>query len=387
MSDVSLIDQASAASIWVDNDAQLQALCDQLLSCTLLAVDTEFIRTDTFYPKIALIQLSDGKHCWLIDVLAIDDFSSLKNLLESSHIDLIFHACAEDLEVLDHALNIQPTKIFDTQIAAGITNIGYCMGYARLVETLLDIQLDKQETRSNWLARPLTQRQLEYAKLDVLYLHKLHSLLSRTLDDQQRRDWLGEETENLFTTVSERKNNRDYYQRIKGAWRLSAQSLTVLAEICQWRDGMARSRDIPRSRIAKDTVLFEIARQLPETRRQLFALEDWPAGAVKRYADEVLKRVVIGKRQTPVPTLPQPLSKSKTVILKKLRNAMLSIAEDRQIPPEFLCNKKELEAILHVSDQSGGQWPVRLTDGWRRLWVKPAIEAVLDKANIRCESQ
>ena len=387
MTDGSPMDQAGGSSIWIDNDVQLQALCDQLLSCTLLAVDTEFIRTDTFYPKIALIQLSDGKHCWLIDVLAIDDFSPLKNLLESSHVGLIFHACAEDLEVLDHALNIQPTEIFDTQIAAGITNIGYCMGYARLVETLLEIQLDKQETRSNWLARPLTQRQLEYAKLDVLYLHKLQSLLSRLLDDQQRHDWFDEETENLFTLVNERKNNQNYYQRIKGAWRLSAQSLTVLAEICQWRELVARSRDIPRSRIAKDTVLFEIARQLPETRRQLFSLEDWPSGTVKRYADEVLKRVVIGKRQTPVPILPQPLSKSKTVILKKLRNAMLSIAEDRQIPSEFLCNKKELEVILRSSDQNGGQWPVRLTDGWRRFWVKPAIEAILDKENLHCESQ
>jgi ribonuclease D len=374
-------------SIWIDSNAQLQTLCDQLSNCSLLAVDTEFIRTDTFYPKIALIQLSDGEHCWLIDVLAIDDFLVLKELLESSEISLIFHACAEDLEVLDHALNIQPTKIFDTQIAAGITNIGYCMGYARLVEALLDIKLDKQETRSNWLARPLTERQLEYATLDVLYLHKLHNLLSLALDDQQRRDWFSEETKSLTTLVAERKNNQNYYQRIKGAWRLSAQSLTVLAELCQWREAMARSRDIPRSRIAKDTVLFEIARQLPETRRQLFDLEDWPSGAVKRYADAVLKQIAIAKQQTTVPALPQPLSKNKTAILKKMRNAMLSIAEDRQIPSEFLCNKKELEAILRSSDHSGGQWPVRLTDGWRRLWVKPAIEAVLDKANLRCDLQ
>jgi ribonuclease D len=366
-------------SIWIDSDAQLQTLCDQLSDSTLLAVDTEFIRTDTFYPKIALIQLSDGEQCWLIDVLAIDDFSGLKTLLESPQTTLIFHACAEDLEVLDHGLNIQPTEIFDTQIAAGITNVGYCMGYARLVEALLAIQLDKQETRSNWLARPLTQRQLNYASLDVLYLHRLHSLLSQALDHQQRLDWFNEETESLFTLVEERKNNCDYYRRIRGAWRLSAQSLTVLAELCQWRETVARDRDIPRSRIAKDTVLFEIARQLPQSKRQLFALEDWPPVAVKRYADAVLAQVATARQQTPVPALPQPLSKSKTAIMKKLRSAMLSMAEDRQIPSEFLCNKKELETILRSGDHSPRQWPARLTEGWRRLWVKPAIEAVLEQ--------
>ena len=98
-------------STWINNNNQLSSLCNQLSDCELIALDTEFIRTDTFYPKIALIQLSDGESIWLVDVLAIDDFSPLKNLLESPDNTLIFHACAEDLEVLDHSVNIQPTHI------------------------------------------------------------------------------------------------------------------------------------------------------------------------------------------------------------------------------------------------------------------------------------
>ena len=146
---------------WIDSNSGLQQMCQQLSHVGKLAVDTEFIRTDTFFPKIALIQISDGEQCWLIDVLAIDDFAPLKALLESSHNQLIFHACAEDLEVLEYALDIKPSKIFDTQIAAGIANIGYCMGYARLVDSMFQVTLDKQETRSDWLARPLTPRQLD----------------------------------------------------------------------------------------------------------------------------------------------------------------------------------------------------------------------------------
>ncbi|MGB1245129.1 MAG: ribonuclease D, partial [Porticoccaceae bacterium] len=104
---------------WIDSNSGLQQMCQQLSQEPKLAVDTEFIRTDTFYPKIALIQISDGEQCWLIDVLAIDDFAPLKALLEDPQKLLIFHACAEDLEVLDYALNICPASIFDSQIAAG----------------------------------------------------------------------------------------------------------------------------------------------------------------------------------------------------------------------------------------------------------------------------
>ena len=130
---------------WIDSNEKLQQMCEELANVAKLAVDTEFIRTDTFYPKIALIQISDGEQCWLVDVLAINQFVPLKEMLEDQSKLLIFHACAEDLEVLEYALDICPGRIFDTQIAAGLVNIGYCMGYARLVDSMFQIELDKQE--------------------------------------------------------------------------------------------------------------------------------------------------------------------------------------------------------------------------------------------------
>ena len=369
-------------SEWIDSNDKLQTVCDQLLSVTTLAVDTEFIRTDTFYPKIALIQLSDGQQCWLIDVLAIDQFAPLKSLLESPHLTLIFHACAEDLEVLDYALDIQPRNIFDTQIAAGLINIGYSMGYARLVESLFGIQLDKQETRSNWLARPLSQRQLDYAQIDVLYLHRLYRELSMGLADQKRQEWFAEEMQGLFSLVENRKNTDDYYLRIKGAWRLNARSLSVLNRLCCWRENIARTKNKPRSRIIKDSVLLEIAKQLPITKQQLFSVEDWYPGSIKRYGDSVLNETKAVGEEPLLPVLPQPLSKDMMVVLKSIRETLASVAEDQQIPPEFLCNKKELEDILRSSLQGNCRWPSRLTEGWRRLWVKPTIESVLTTANL-----
>ena len=374
-------------SIWINSNIELKNLCNQLANCSLIAIDTEFIRTNTYYPKLALIQLSDGDTVWLIDVLAIDDFIPLKDLLESSDNTLIFHACAEDLEVLDHSINTQPTHIFDTQIAAGIVNIGYCLGYARLVDSLLDIQLDKQETRSNWLARPLTQKQLDYAEVDVLHLHSLHSLLVKMLDQQNRMEWFEEESQGLFNVVDQRKNNQNYYSRIRGAWRLNPQSLKTLRHLCLWRETISRSKDVPKSRIAKDNVLFELAKLMPKYKHQLFAIEDWHPGSVRRYGELILEEIEISRHQDEEAWAPKPLSSGLNTIFKKIRQSLAKIAEEQKIPQEFLSNKRELEDILRSSQQGNYQLSERVKQGWRQQWVQPAIESELTKANLSCESK
>jgi ribonuclease D len=373
-------------SIWINTNIELQNLCHQLASCSLIALDTEFIRTDTFYPKIALIQLSDGETIWLIDVLAIDNFIPLKQLLESPDTTLIFHACAEDLEVLDHSVNIQPTHIFDTQIAAGIVNVGYCMGYARLVDSLLEIQLDKQETRSNWLARPLTQRQLDYAEVDVLHLHSLYRLLLKMLNKQDRVKWFEEESQGLFSVVDQRKSNPDYYTRIRGAWRLNPQSLSTLRHLCQWRETISRSRDVPKSRIAKDNVLLDIAKKMPESKRQLFDIDDWHHGSVRRYGELILEEIEASRQKKNDAWAPQPLSNSLNTIFKNIRKSLVKTAEEQKIPQEFLSNKRELEDILRNAQQGNYQLPDRIKQGWRQQWVQSVIESELNKANLSCET-
>ncbi len=369
-------------NIWVDGNDKLQEMCNQLSGVATVAIDTEFIRTDTFYPKIALIQISNGEQCWLVDVLAIDQFASLKALLEDPDRTLIFHACAEDLEVLDHALDIRPVNIFDTQIAAGIANIGYCMGYARLVSSMFDVELDKQETRSDWLKRPLTDRQLDYAAIDVLYLHRIYDILSKSLEQQQRQEWFAEETAAMFEMAAGRKDNSDYYLRVKGAWRLQANSLNALRRLCDWREDTARALDKPRSHIIKDTILLEIARRMPTAEEQLHGIDDWYSRSIKRHGSMVLQQVAASAADEPVTAIPEPLSKSENAVIKAMRGALNTVAEEQQIPQEFLSNKKELEAILRsaIAEDAKGQyqWPERLLRGWRQARVKPAIQEVLE---------
>lgn len=367
---------------WIDSNSGLQKLCDQLVKSSTLAVDTEFIRTDTFFPRIALIQLSDGENCWLIDVLAIDQFVPLKSLLESPNVTLIFHACAEDLEVLDCALDIQPRNIFDTQVAAGLTHIGYNMGYAKLVHKFYDIELDKQETRSDWLARPLSPQQLKYAQVDVAYLHDIYKQLSRLLSEQQREVWFAEEMQGLYDLVEKRKQSDDYYLRIKNAWRLDARSISVLKHLCNWRENLARAKDKPRSRIVKDGVLYELARQIPQDKHQLYRIEDWHPHSVKRYGDAVLREIKAVDYETSIEVLPPPLTREMSAIFKRIRYTLSCLAEKKKIPAEFLCNKKELEQILRTHAEGKCYWPERLNSGWRSLWVKPAIESELVTAKL-----
>lgn len=367
---------------WIDSDSALRQLCDQLSALPTLAVDTEFIRTDTFYPQLALIQISDGSNCYLVDVLAIQQFAPLKTLLESPSVVLIFHACAEDLEVLDHALDIRPRSIFDTQIAAGLANIGYNPGYGRLVESMFAIQLDKCETRSNWLARPLTQRQLNYAEVDVLHLHPIYNRLRGAIEDQGRSSWLDEEMKHLYAMVESRKQQNDYYRRIRGAWRLDAKSLTVLDRLCDWRENLARTQNRPRSRIIKDPVLLEIARQLPKAKRQLFAIEDWHPRSINRYGESVLQQIEAVDGEQLLTPLPQPLNRQMNGVIKTIKSALNAVAEQQQIPAEFQCNKKELEDILRSCCEGCCQWPDRLHRGWRSQWVKPTIESALAAANL-----
>jgi ribonuclease D len=366
---------------WVSDNQQLAALCDQLQSSSTLAIDTEFMRTNTYFPKLALIQLSDGEQCWLIDVLEIDQFAPLKNLLENPALTLIFHAPGEDFEVLDHVLSIVPVNVFDTQVAAGLVNIGYSMGYARLVAHIFDVELGKEDTRSDWMVRPLTERQKLYAADDVLYLHRLHKILVDKLAEQQRHSWFEEEMRGLLEIAAQRKKVADYYLRIKGAWRLQGSSLGVLKRLCDWRETTARTLDKPRSHIVKDNVLLELANNMPTTIGQLHRIDDWYSRSVKRFGEDVLQQIADVDHDNIPEGLPQPLSRAVGEVMKAMRARLNEVAENHAIPKELMCNKKELESILRAVVEGDSPWPPRLTDGWRAALVIPALKSVIESSD------
>lgn len=167
--------------IWVDNDDQLEQVCESWMELNMIAVDTEFMRSQTFYPIAGLIQVNDGERNYLIDPSAIQDFFPLVDIFDNENILKVLHSCSEDLEVFQHTFGCVPKNILDTQIAAAFVGHSYSLGFANLARDVLNVDLPKGETRSDWLQRPLSVAQIQYAAMDVEYLYILATELIASL--------------------------------------------------------------------------------------------------------------------------------------------------------------------------------------------------------------
>ncbi|WP_461481990.1 ribonuclease D [Porticoccus sp.] len=367
----------------VADDGALHTCVAALQHCTALAVDTEFMRTDTFFPILGLIQIYDGQHCWLIDPLAIDDLQPLVAVFTDPAISKVFHSCSEDLEVLQHTLGCLPAPLFDSQIAAALAGYGFSKGYAALVSDMLGVHVPKGETRSDWLQRPLSEAQLGYAASDVYYLLPVYQQLLADLAALGRTDWMGEEMSALAERANRRDDGGDYYRKVKGAWRLSPDELLVLQSLCQWREGEARHRNRPRNRILPDATLLDIAAKRPQGKAELSHVEGLHPGLIRRYGDTLLELLQTARQGQPsvqLEPLDTPLPKASRDLAKQLKTVVAERAEVLQLPVEILARKRDLEELVRsVCDGGVPVLPAALAQGWRHGVVGiPLLEAVSD---------
>ncbi|NRH29446.1 ribonuclease D [Pseudomonas sp. MS19] len=366
---------------WILDDASLAQHCAHWQGLPFVALDTEFMRVDTFYPIAGLIQVSEGKDAYLIDPLQITDWSPFAALLENPAVTKVLHACSEDLEVFMRLTGSVPVPLFDTQIAAGYLNIGFSMGYSRLVQTLLDIELPKGETRSDWLRRPLSDTQISYAAEDVVHLaHVYKELQSRLPAD--KAEWVLEDGAEMVANLSREVAPDELYKDAKLAWKLNRQQLAVLRELCAWREHEARARNLPRNRILREHSLWPLARTQPDNLVTLARIEEMHPKTV-RQDGEFLLNLIREAGSTPEPSwpeaLPEPLPIEASGILKKLRVVGQHEAERLNIAPELMLRKKILEALLKSGYPNG---PYQLPDslrGWRRELMGQALLDCLDK--------
>ena len=232
----------SPESVWINNNQSLEDYCKRWSSLDAIALDTEFIRTDTFYHQPGLIQVGTGTDVFLIDPLAIDQWQPLARLFEDSSVVKVLHACSEDLEVFKLLTDIVPEPLFDTQLAAAFANLGYSLGYQTLLKQVLNIDLPKDETRSNWCQRPLTDAQVRYASLDVAHLLEIYQRLDQLLVPTPKKAWLEDEclamTQNVLPFDPE-----NAWKEVKRGWQLRPQQLAVLKALCHFREVASRSLD------------------------------------------------------------------------------------------------------------------------------------------------
>ncbi|WP_236167577.1 ribonuclease D [Pseudomonas fulva] len=360
---------------WIRDDLSLAEHCRDWRQLPFVAVDTEFMRVDTFYPKAGLIQIGDGKCAFLIDPLLIGNWQPLAELIEDRNVVKVLHACSEDLEVLLRLTGKLPQPLFDTQLAAGYLNLGFSMGYSRLVQEVLGIDLPKGETRSDWLQRPLSETQVSYAAEDAVHLAELFSALRARLSDDKYA-WVLEDGAELVAQLRREVQPDSLYREVKLAWKLSPQQLAVLRALCAWREREARLRDVPRNRILKEHALWPIAKIQPTNLAALARIDDMHPRTLRQDGETLLQLIKhaasLPAEQWPEP-LPEPLPIEASGILKQLRAVGQAEGQRLGIAPELMLRKKTLEALLKSGYPDG---PYTLPDslrGWRRERMGQAL--------------
>jgi ribonuclease D len=360
---------------WIRDDDSLALQCAEWQTLPFVALDTEFMRVDTFFPIAALLQIGDGSSAWLIDPLLIKDWRPLAALLENPDVIKVVHACSEDLEVLLRLTGSLPAPLFDTQLAAAYLNLGFSMGYSRLVQEVLNIELPKGETRSDWLQRPLSHTQISYAAEDAVHLAEVYSILRPRLSDDKYA-WLLDDGAELVANLRREVDPDELYREAKLAWKLSRAQLAVLRELCAWREREARARNLPRNRIVREHSLWPLAKTQPDNLAALAKIDDMHPKTVRQDGEfllDLIKRAgSVPPEQWP-PALPEPLPIDAATLLKSLRSLGQRYAEQLDMAPELMLRKKTLEALLKSGYPDG---PYHLPDslrGWRRELMGQAL--------------
>nr|WP_165439673.1 ribonuclease D [Pseudomonas sp. 9.1(2019)] len=360
---------------WIRDNDSLGQHCAEWQSLPFVALDTEFMRVDTFYPIAGLIQIGDGERAYLIDPLTIDNWQPLSDLLENPAVVKVLHACSEDLEVLLRLTGSLPAPLFDTQLAAAYLNLGFSMGYSRLVKEVLDLDLPKGETRSDWLQRPLSETQISYAAEDALHLAEVYVLLRPRLSDEKYA-WVLEDGAELVANLRREVDPYEVYREAKLAWKLSPAQLAVLREICAWREQQARARDLPRNRVVREHALWPLAKTQPDNLVALARIEDMHPRTVRQDGEfllDMIKRAASLPPEQWPPAVPEPLPVEAAALIKRLRAIGQAEAERLNIAPELMLRKKTLEALLKSGFPNG---PYHLPDslrGWRRELMGQAL--------------
>lgn len=371
-----------APMIYIKDNQALAQTAKQWLDLPRIALDSEFMRVDTFFPKLALIQVNDGSDTYLIDPLTIDDWAPLKAVFTCETCVKVLHSPSEDFDAFFHNLGVLPEPMMDTQLAASMASLGGIMGYQKLVKALLDVELEKGETRSDWLQRPLSENQLHYAADDVEYLLPMAQMLEDKLTTQGRWEWLLEDCQQVLQDWRDSQQAGYSYERIKKAWMLKGHQLNVLSQLVNWREQRCKTVNIPRGHLLSDPLLMELAMRLPQTSKQLSSIKGIRQATVRKEGEQIIQLIQACK-DTPTEEWParmdRPLSQNAGEWFKKMRRHIDKIAEQLDVPPELLARKKQLEAMLRDGYPNGPFTIPAALHGWREKVVGEPLLDVLNQ--------
>jgi ribonuclease D len=351
--------------LFIETPQQLEDFVTQVKDSPWLAVDTEFIRERTYYPRLCLVQVSNDRIAAAIDPLALEDLAPLRDLLLDPAIEKIFHAARQDQEIFLNEWDALPRPVFDTQPAAALLGYGDQVGYGKLIQQVLEVELAKDHSRTDWSRRPLDKAQLRYALDDVIFLGQAYVKMKQTLEKQGRLDWLQPEFELLTAEATYSLNPMDMWKKVKGRQHIKGVKLAVLQAVAAWREEQALARNLPRRWILKDEVLLEIARRAPVETADLEKIRGVDGNFIRHNANILTQRVQKAL-QLPREEWPRDRFRSnrptpeQEAILDMLSAALRLIALDAGLSPQAIASRKDLAALLSNDEKA------TLLQGWRK---------------------
>lgn len=350
----------------ITTTSALTEICSRLAEGEFVAVDTEFMREQTFWPDLCLIQLAGPGEEAIVDPMAPGiDLKPFYELMADTCVVKVFHAARQDVEIVFCEAGLIPTPIFDTQIAAMVCGFGESVSYVNLVKKITGRDLDKSSRFTDWSRRPLTEKQLVYALGDVTHLRDIYIALKAELESTGRASWLDEEMADLTAPSTYESHPENAWQRLKMRVK-NRKALAVLIELAAWRERLAQAQDVPRGRILRDEALYDIANQLPTSVEKLSELRTLSDGfARSQRARDIIDAVARGLERDPK-TLPplthsQPMSAEATATIELLKVLLKAAAARNRVAPRLIADSEDLERIASEAEPD-----VAAMKGWRR---------------------
>ena len=367
---------SNADNQYIDTADALVRFCDQISKADWIALDTEFIREKTYYPKLCLLQIATPDTVACIDPLALDDLSPVLDVIFDESIIKVMHSGRQDMEIFFHLRGKPPSPVFDSQIAALLLGYQEQIGYGNLVKEILGVELEKLHTRADWSLRPLSEDQLKYAADDVVYLVEIYQRINEKLEELGRIDWLSEDFERMVSPGLYENPPELAWLKVKGGNRLKGTSLSVMQALSKWREQTAQRKDRPKGWILKDDTLVDIARHKPSSMEALGKIRGLSEGTI-RNSGKVLVNLVNEASNTQ----PEPFpDMGKRIKLSPDQGALVDVmmaivrlgGEQNSLNPAVLATRKQLEKLVL------GETGVTVMQGWRRKLVGERLMAFIN---------
>jgi len=366
----------------VSSDQQLRDYCQQLAAAEWIAFDTEFVSEDTYRPILCLIQVATQDQLALIDALEIEDLTPFWDVIIQPNHETIVHAGRGEVEFCLRAVGRLPARLFDVQIAAGLAGVEYPAGFRTLISRVLAKSPKKEETRTDWRRRPLSDRQIQYALDDVRHLAALRDKLHVDLERLGRLGWIAEEMASWQEEV-DRAFNQERWRKVSGNSSLGPRGLAIVRELWRWRESEAQRRNCPVRRVLRDDLIVELAKRQTADVKRIQAVRGLERGDLTRQLPRISACIDQALKMAEE-ELPQVMRHENTPQLSVLGQflfaALGSVCRQVELAPSLVGTPNDIrEWIAYRSGQRKvDRQPPRLARGWRAEVIGQLFDELLD---------